>query len=60
MTRTPAVGCHDARDTMRERPQIVIRFDRDTFDEIRARAVKEQTSFSEQVRKLIVWGLEAR
>jgi hypothetical protein len=45
---------------MRERPQIVIRFDRDTFDEIRARAVKEQTSFSEQVRKLIVWGLEAR
>jgi len=56
--RAPAVGCHHPRDKQKERPQIVIRFDRDTFDQVRALAVKEGTSFSEQVRRLIEWGLE--
>jgi hypothetical protein len=40
--------------------QIVVRIDDETFAEIRAIAVAEQTSFSEQIRMLIEWGLEAQ
>lgn len=33
-------------------------FDDETFAEIRARAVREGTTFSEQVRMLCQWGLD--
>lgn len=38
--------------------RIVCAFDEETFAQIRGRAVKEQTSFAEQVRQLVEWGLE--
>lgn len=57
--RKPAEGCHVRGDVHRLCPQVVVRFDRKTFDQIRARAVKQSTSFSEQCRLLIEWGLEA-
>jgi acyl-CoA-binding protein len=38
--------------------RIVCAFDEETFAQIRGRAVKEQTSFAEQVRRLVEWGLE--
>lgn len=53
--REPAVGCRRTAGGMR---QVIIRLDDDTFDEVRARAVKEGTSFGEQVRLLVTWGLE--
>ncbi len=39
--------------------RIGVWFDSPTFEEIRQRAVKEKTSFAEQVRLLVEWGLEA-
>ena len=39
--------------------RINVTLDNDMFDEIRARAVKEKTTFAEQVRLLCEWGLEA-
>lgn len=41
------------------RIQVVCTFDPETFAQIRARAVAERTSFIEQVRLLVEWGLEA-
>jgi len=38
--------------------KIVCAFDVETFDDIRKRAVKAETSVAEQVRKLVEWGLE--
>ncbi|OWJ67423.1 hypothetical protein [Inquilinus limosus] len=38
--------------------RIVVSFDRDTFEQIRQRAERERTSFAEQVRTLVEWGLE--
>lgn len=38
---------------------VVVRFDPETFEQIRGRALREATSFGEQVRTLIEWGLEA-
>jgi len=38
--------------------RIVIAFDDETFDVIRLRAVIRKTSFAEQVRQLVEWGLE--
>lgn len=38
--------------------QTIVRMDAETFEEIRERAVREKTSFSEQVRLLLEWGLE--
>jgi hypothetical protein len=54
-----------ARAAYRERDaaacmvSVVIRLDEDTHEEIRARAKKEGTSFAEQVRLLVEWGLMA-
>lgn len=39
--------------------RIVVLFPPDTFYLIRSRAIKENTSFAEQVRILTEWGLEA-
>jgi hypothetical protein len=33
--------------------------DEETFDEIRRRAIRENTSVAQQIRLLIEWGLEA-
>jgi hypothetical protein len=38
--------------------QHVVRFDSDTFDEIRSMAERDKTSLSEAVRTLCEWGLE--
>lgn len=38
--------------------RIVVSFDDETFDTIRARAVENGTSFAEQVRELVEWGLD--
>jgi hypothetical protein len=40
--------------------RVVCGFDQETFQVIRDRAVKENTSFAEQVRLLVEWGLEAK
>lgn len=37
--------------------RIVVAFDEDTFGEIRTLATKSETSFAEQVRLLVEWGL---
>jgi hypothetical protein len=39
--------------------RIVVAFPEETFADVRARAEKEGTSFAEQVRTLVEWGLEA-
>lgn len=39
--------------------QIAIRFDVDTFDQVKALALKDGVSFAEKVRQLVEWGLEA-
>lgn len=38
---------------------VVVRLDPETFEQVRARAVDEKTSFAEQARTLIEWGLDA-
>lgn len=40
-----------------ESRRIMISFDLETFEEIRARALKEHTGFATQVRLLCEWGL---
>ena len=54
--RTPGRG---VRREGQNALQIVVRFDDETFAQIRRRAVREGTSFGEQVRRLVEWGLEA-
>lgn len=39
--------------------KLVCAFDIETWEAVRARANKEQTSVAEQVRTLVTWGLEA-
>lgn len=39
--------------------QVVIKMFEDQFEEVRARAVAENTSLAEQIRLLIEWGLES-
>jgi hypothetical protein len=39
--------------------QVVIKMYEDQFNEVRARAVAENTSLAEQIRLLIKWGLES-
>lgn len=38
--------------------RIVVSFDDETFEVIRQRAATHRTSFAEQVRQLVEWGLE--
>jgi hypothetical protein len=38
--------------------RIVVRFDDETFAAIRRRAEEADTSFAEEVRTLVEWGLE--
>ena len=61
MTRTLAKGCGTRPcDKGGATVQIVVRFDTETFSEIRAMAVKDGTSFAEAVRQLVTWGLMDR
>lgn len=39
--------------------RIVVAFDEDTFALVRDRALAEQTSFAEQIRRMVEWGLES-
>ena len=39
--------------------RITIEFDDITFDEIKKRAIREKSSFAEQVRTLVEWGLNS-
>ena len=38
---------------------VVVHFDDDMFATLRTRALREGTSFGEQVRFMVQWGLEA-
>lgn len=51
------VGAGVARKTGRR--GIVVEFDVDTFAQVRERALANDTSFAEQVRTLVEWGLES-
>lgn len=42
------------------RRRVVVQFDEASFAEIRGLAKAERTSFAEQIRTLVEWGLEAR
>lgn len=55
--RPVAKGVKDPR--FPEHTQIVVRVEDELFEEVRQRAILGGTSFSEQVRILIEWGLEA-
>lgn len=37
--------------------RVVVAFDDETFEAIRGRALVEQTSFAEQVRRFVEWGM---
>lgn len=39
--------------------RIMVAFDDETFDRLRQMAARDQSSFAEQVRLLVEWGLEA-
>ena len=56
---TPAKGSPATGVRHKRKRRAVVIFDEDQFAEIRQRAVQEKTSFSEQVRVLCEWGLEA-
>lgn len=43
----------------RQQRRVVVGFDPETFDQIRTRAQQHRTSFAEEVRTLIEWGLES-
>lgn len=52
----PAAGSHETSGGL---VKCVVALDPDTFAEVRRRALREGTSFAEQVRLLIEWGLMA-
>lgn len=56
LRRGSAKGHQRTNNAMR---RIVISLDDDTFESIAARAYLYKTSFSEQARLMIEWGLEA-
>ena len=59
--KTPANGSKKRGAGLRgfgEVSRIVIVFPDEMFQRIRERAVKAKTSFAEQVRLLVEWGLE--
>lgn len=53
----PAAGHADARD---KRPKVAVRFDADTFGNIRLLAEAQGVSFAEQVRRLVERGFGYR
>lgn len=53
----PSRGHADPRQPDRRRTDVY--FDHDTYDIIRQRAVANRTSFAEEVRTLVEWGLES-
>lgn len=55
--RPIARGCRDPR--FPGYLGIVVRLDEETFQQVRDLAERRGTSFGEQVRTLIEWGLEA-
>ena len=53
--KSPVKGYQDFRHHGRR--SVTIRLDDETFDQINKLALEERTSFGEQVRLLIEWGL---
>lgn len=60
MTRTLTSRCKNAAVGLRKGAmvRVVVSFDEETFDQIRSRALAEHSSFAEQVRVLVEFGLE--
>ena len=50
---------HGVRNSKSGALSITIPFDPDTFAEIKGLAKRDDVSFSEQVRTLVQWGIEA-
>ena len=61
MTRTDGIPHpRPARGALkRGRRQLVILIDQETFDEVRSRAARDNTSVTHMLRLLIEWGLMA-
>jgi len=51
----PAVGT----DVPGGKKALVVKIDVDQFDEIRNRAISENTSMAEQIRNLLQWGMDS-
>ena len=59
---SPAAGTtRNGKDVrwLQGKRRINLTLDNDTFDEVRALALAKETSFAEQMRLLVEWGLEA-
>lgn len=59
--KNPAQGSRRRGRTgkLGRRLRCCVAFDSDQFEEIREQAVEDRTSFAEQVRLLVEWGLES-
>ncbi|MBO6858346.1 hypothetical protein [Roseibium sp.] len=55
--RPVAKGCIDPKRPGQRK--VVLVLDDETFEQIRDMAIKDGTSFAEQIRLLVEWGLEA-
>lgn len=55
--KTVAKGCIDPTRPGQLKFQMYL--DEETFSQVRGRAIKNNTSFAEEVRTLVEWGLEA-
>lgn len=56
--KPPASG-HKEPTRNRSMTKVVCLLDDDTFAEVRGRAIRQKTSFAEQLRQLVEWGLMA-
>lgn len=54
-----AVGVSESSTGRRCMRKVVCLFDDETFEQVRQRAIAKETSFAEQIRQLVEWGLEA-
>lgn len=52
------IGLGSVQRGKRHQRRIVVGFDDETFEQVRQRALTERTSFGEQVRLLVEFGLE--
>lgn len=53
-TRRSSIGFPEQYSGMR---RIVVAFDEETFAQVRDRALSAHTSFAEQIRLLVEWGM---
>lgn len=57
-TKVPTVASGFRRSS-RETRDITVRFDSETFEQVRQTALREGVSFGEIVRRYVDWGVEA-